>query len=68
MPTLATLMTELDEYEASGGDGDAGGVVHDWQKTSLRGAFECFQKKFLVPLLNDERRALKAKRRGSRVR
>jgi DNA primase small subunit len=62
VPTLARLMRELDEYEASGGDGDAGDVVHDWQKTSLRGSFESFQKKFLAPLLSDERRALKEER------
>jgi hypothetical protein len=63
VPTLAGLMRELDEYDgaaARGEDGkDAGVVVHDWQKTSLRGPFESFQRKFLVPLLNDERRAMR---------
>jgi len=63
VPTLARLMTELDEYEARGGARDEG-VVHDWQKTSLRGPFEKFRKDFLVPLLDDERRA----QRGARER
>ena len=70
VPTLADLMRELDEYdetrrgEGAGGDGgkDAGVVAHEWQKTSLRGPFESFQRKFLVPLLNDERRAMREER------
>lgn len=59
VPTLADLMRELDEYEATkdGGKDGEDGVAYDWQKTSLREPFERFQKKFLVPLLNEERRA-----------
>lgn len=66
VPTLASLVRELDEYEARGGGGDDanadGGVAHDWQKTSLRGPFERFRKKVLVPLLNDERRSAREER------
>jgi DNA primase small subunit len=66
VPTLAQLMKELDQYKLSF-EGDEGkekdeGIVHDWQKTSLRGPFEYFQKKFLVPLLNEERKVLKDER------
>lgn len=55
VPTLAQLMKELDEYEAKSDKDES--VVYDWQKTSLKEPFEQFQKKFLVPLLNEERRA-----------
>ena len=66
VPTLAQLMKELDQYKLSF-EGDEGkekdeGIVHDWQKTSLRGSFEYFQKKFLVPLLNEERKVLREER------
>ena len=66
VPTLAQLMKELDQYKLSF-EGDEGkekdeGIVNDWQKTSLRGPFEYFQKKFLVPLLNEERKVLKDER------
>lgn len=66
VPTLAQLMKELDLYKMSL-EGDEGkekdeGIAHDWQKTSLRGPFEYFQKKFLVPLLNEERKVLKDER------
>merc|ERR1712176_497077 len=58
VPTLAQLMDELDAYEAPrSGAEDA---VHDWQKTSLKESFETFQKKFLVPLLKEQRRAQRA--------
>ena len=60
VPTLAQLMKELDEFEASSDKDES--VVHDWQKTSLKGPFEKFQKEFLVPLLNEERRALREER------
>ena len=60
VPTLAQLMMELDEYESTHHDaGEAAAVRYDWEKTSLKEPFDCFQKKFLVPLLNDERRAQK---------
>mmetsp|Transcript_13657 Transcript_13657/g.29720 ORF Transcript_13657/g.29720 Transcript_13657/m.29720 type:complete len:500 (+) Transcript_13657:130-1629(+) len=55
VPTLAQLMKELDEYEAEHGKDES--VKYDWQKTSLKEPFERFQKKFLVPMLNEERRA-----------
>jgi DNA primase small subunit len=66
VPTLAQLMKELDQYKLSF-EGDEGkekdeGIVHDWQKTSLRGPFEYFQKKFLVPLLNEERKVMREER------
>lgn len=54
VPTLSQLMRELDEYEERAEKDD--GVAYDWQKTSLREPFEHFQKKFLAPLLNEERR------------
>lgn len=60
VPTLSQLMNELDEYEARA-DKDEG-VVYDWQKTSLKGPFEHFQKKFLTPLLNEERRMRREER------
>jgi len=56
VPTLSQLMKELDEYEVDQSNNDKA-VVHDWQKTSLKEPFEKFQKKFLVPLLNEERRS-----------
>ncbi len=65
VPTLAGLMRELDEYDggaAGGGEGAGAAVAHDWQKTSLRGPFESFRRNFLVPLLNDERRAAREER------
>lgn len=60
VPTLAQLMKELDEYEVGSGKNES--IVHDWQKTSLKEPFEKFQKQFLVPLLNEERRAQRAAR------
>jgi len=56
VPTLAQLMKELDEYEANP-DKDED-TQFDWQ-TSLKEPFENFQKCFLKPLLNDERRLLR---------
>lgn len=55
VPTLTQLMKELDEYEEKNGKDES--VAYDWQKTSLKEPFEHFQKSFLVPLLNEERRA-----------
>jgi DNA primase small subunit len=55
VPTLGQLMKELDDY-----DGDS--VGYEWQKTSLKGAFEHFQKKFLHPMLNDVRKSQRAER------
>lgn len=70
VPTLPQLMRELDEYEkessedgddADGGDGGRKGKVeYDWQKTSLRGPFEHFQKQFLAPMWNELRRDRRA--------
>eukprot|EP00584_Thalassiosira_punctigera_P004782 CAMPEP_0172526020 /NCGR_PEP_ID=MMETSP1067-20121228/1039_1 /TAXON_ID=265564 ORGANISM="Thalassiosira punctigera, Strain Tpunct2005C2" /NCGR_SAMPLE_ID=MMETSP1067 /ASSEMBLY_ACC=CAM_ASM_000444 /LENGTH=506 /DNA_ID=CAMNT_0013309437 /DNA_START=111 /DNA_END=1631 /DNA_ORIENTATION=+ len=61
VPTLAQLMRELDEYEVERGDKDEA-VAYDWQKTSLKEPFEQFQKKFLVPLMNEERRMQREER------
>lgn len=52
VPTLPQLMRELDEF----GKNDDDRVRKDWQKTSLKGYFEPFQKKFLDPMLKEERR------------
>ena len=72
VPTLPQLMRELDEYEQQNGgssdgeeaDGDDGSrksrVEYDWQKTSLRGPFEHFQKQFLAPMWNELRRDRRA--------
>lgn len=60
VPTLARLMRELDDYEA--GDDKDNSITCDWQKTSLREPFERFQKQFLTPLLNEERRMQREER------
>jgi len=52
-----------DGDEADGGDDDGsrrGKVEYDWQKTSLRGPFEHFQKQFLAPMWNELRRDRRA--------
>lgn len=54
VPTLAQLMQELDEYKEK--DGDDKSSIADWQKTSLKGYFEPFQKDFLPALLKTVRR------------
>ena len=54
VPTLAQLMKELDEYEAQSEKDES--ILYDWQKTSLKEPFEHFQKTFLTPLLNEERK------------
>jgi len=55
VPTLGQLMKELDGYEGQT-------VGHEWEKTSLRTSFEHFEKKFLVPMLNDVRKSQKKER------
>jgi DNA primase small subunit len=50
VPTLPQLMKELDDY--SGED-----TRREWQKTSLKGYFEPFQKNFLEPMLSEKRKA-----------
>ena len=55
VPTLGQLMKELDCHQ-----GDT--VGHDWQKTSLKGPFEHFEKKFLHPMLNDVRKSQREER------
>ena len=52
VPTLPQLMRELDEY----GKGEDERIRKDWQKTSLKEYFEPFQKRFLEPMLREERR------------
>uniref|UniRef100_A0A7S4N6E5 DNA primase small subunit n=1 Tax=Odontella aurita TaxID=265563 RepID=A0A7S4N6E5_9STRA len=76
VPTLPQLMRELDEYEKTrgsrrtpseegdGGDGAAtmeDAVSHEWQKTSLRGPFEKFQRQFLNPMWQELRREKRAR-------
>lgn len=53
VPTLPQLMRELDQFHD--GEDDATRVRNDWQKTSLRGYFEPFQKNFLEPMLKELR-------------
>lgn len=60
VPTLAQLMKELDEYEARSDKDES--IVYDWQKTSLKEPFEKFQKEFLLPLLNEERKIVRDER------
>ena len=60
VPTLADLMRELDEFEARSDKDES--LAHDWQKTSLKEPFEKFQKEFLVPMLNDERKLQREER------
>ncbi len=63
VPTLGQLMKELDDYEAaSKSDSSDIEIAFDWQKTSLKEPFEKFQKSFLVPLLNEERRLQREER------
>lgn len=65
VPTLAQLASELDEYHNKNKDdtknnvqeeGDSNdtcntkGIQHEWEKTSLKGYFEIFEKCFLQPL------------------
>ena len=64
VPTLPRLMREIDEYERSHGEDVDNTVKHEWQKTSLRGPFEAFRKRFLTPLINDIRREKKAEAEG----
>jgi len=61
VPTLSQLMSELDEYnDVNNGDDEEGkntdNQIADWQKTSLKGYFEPFQKEFLPNLLKTVRR------------
>lgn len=65
VPTLAQLASELDEYHNKNKDdtknnaqeeGESNdtcntkGIQHEWEKTSLKGYFEIFEKCFLQPL------------------
>lgn len=54
VPTLSQLMQELDEFKNA--DDETDGDVPDWEKTSLKGYFEPFQKSFLHPLMKEVRR------------
>ncbi len=62
VPNLGQLMKELDEFEAANKSENDNDVTFDWQKTSLKEPFEKFQKSFLVPLLNEERRMQREER------
>jgi len=62
VPTLGQLMKELDDFEAADKSENDTDVTFDWQKTSLKEPFEKFQKSFLVPLLNEERRMQREER------
>lgn len=56
VPTLPQLMQELDEFhETTANEEGAAKVRKDWQKTSLKGYFEPFQKNFLEPMLKELR-------------
>jgi DNA primase small subunit len=65
VPTLPQILNELDQYEAAaaaqqnGGSNDDDGAKKcpDWQKTSLKGYYEPFEKEFLEPLAKQIRRA-----------
>jgi len=65
VPTLPQLMRELDEYnddctheKGSGGgdDQERKKPQWEWEKTSLREPFKCFENDFLLPLCKDLRR------------
>jgi len=62
VPTLGQLMKELDDYEATSKADSDTEITFDWQKTSLKEPFEKFQKSFLVPMLNEERRLQREER------
>jgi len=62
VPTLGQLMKELDDFEAGNKSENDNDITFDWQKTSLKEPFEKFQKSFLVPLLNEERRMQREER------
>ncbi|KAL7479336.1 hypothetical protein ACHAW6_005068 [Cyclotella cf. meneghiniana] len=69
VPTLPQLMRELDEYEERNKNESNENIMYDWQKTSLRVAFENFDKLFLQPLLKDVRKSqLKERREESERR
>jgi hypothetical protein len=52
VPTLQTLMKELDEYV--GQDGET--IDYEWEKTSLKEYFDHFNTSFLIPMLKTLRR------------
>jgi DNA primase small subunit len=56
VPTVQSLIREIDEWKGQGGgDGDgAAKTVQDWEKTSLRPYIEQFRS-FVVALMKDER-------------
>lgn len=56
VPTLAQLARELDDYHRSEDSNEETGVVHDWEKTSLKGYFDIFKNNFLEPLEKEWRR------------
>jgi len=62
VPTLATLMTEINQYDKAHGDkaGKEGSGVSDCDKTSLSAYLKSFDKLFLGPLYRDLRRAVRA--------
>ncbi|CAB9496072.1 primase small subunit [Seminavis robusta] len=56
VPTLGRLMEELDDYEKTAAMEERPKPKHEWQKTSLKGYFEPFQKAFLEPLHKEIRK------------
>ena len=56
VPTLPQLMKELDAFDEDQESSGKKAPQHNWQKTSLNKPFGTFQKKFIVPLMNDLRR------------
>lgn len=70
VPTLPQLMRELDEYnkDCSHEKGSVGSDEQErkkpqweWEKTSLREPFKCFEKEFLLPLCEELRNGERAK-------
>jgi len=69
VPTLPQLMRELDEYNddciqekgSGGGEEQEEKPQWEWEKTSLREPFKCFEEQFLLPLCKDLRTADRVK-------
>lgn len=66
VPTLGSLMKELDEYDAKHGNSSQEedkenvssnkGVEFEWEKTSLKESFDYFRNEVLMPMWKDLRR------------
>lgn len=58
VPTLQTVVTELDEYVEQ----DNEKVEYEWQKTSLKKYFDHFNASFLIPMLKTVKQSEKLER------